>query len=87
MIDTESFGMSLRILAISANSSAVAGSDSGGILYVPSSTACEAGVFVRYPKSWKRSPLHIGASPASVYRLLCTLLKILAQLCLELFSP
>ena len=68
--------MSARILAISTKSSAVDLSDSGGIVYVPSRTALEAGVFARYPKSWNNSPLHIGASPARVYRLLCTSLKI-----------
>jgi hypothetical protein len=77
--DTESFGMRVRIFAISAKSLAVAWSDSGGILYVPSRTALEAGVFARYPKSWNKSLLHIGASPARVYRLLCTLLKILCS--------
>ncbi len=53
--------------AISAKSFFVALSESVGATYVLLSTALDAGVLAVYLKSWKRVPLHIGASPARVY--------------------
>ncbi len=50
-IGTEFSGIRRRMAAISANKSLVALSDVVCASYVPSSTALDAVVFVRYPKS------------------------------------
>jgi hypothetical protein len=48
-MDTKSFGMIVRIIAISANNLAVALSESVSAGYVPFRTAFDAGMFARYP--------------------------------------
>jgi hypothetical protein len=65
-IGTEFAGIRRRIAAISANKSLIASSEVGGATHVMSNTTLDAGVFAQYPKSWNRSLLQIGASPARV---------------------
>jgi hypothetical protein len=67
-MDTEFSGIRWHIDAISVNNSFVALSEFVGMMYVPSSTAFEAGVLAVYQKSWNSAPLNMGASPARVYR-------------------
>jgi hypothetical protein len=71
-IDTEFFGTMRQIAAISTKRSRVVESESCGAAYIPSSTACDAGMFAVSPKSQNSLSLllHIGAFPAIVYCLM-----------------